>query len=73
MKYEGINPLEKLASGEPYFFIRGQDVHAPAAIRAYATLLSADGDKLGALQVEALGEAVNAWQTAHPERVKRPD
>lgn len=38
-KYAGKNPLMELREGEPYFFIRGQDALAPAAIEAYAGLL----------------------------------
>lgn len=72
-KYEGINPIEKLHEGEPFFFIRGQDLFALQAIKAYETLINASGDKLMAMQVAALGENVRVWQSKNQHLVKHPD
>ncbi len=38
-KYAGINPLDRLHPGEPYFFIRAQDRFSVEAIYDYALLL----------------------------------
>ncbi len=38
-KYTGINPLDRLHPGEPYFFIRAQDRFSVEAIYDYALLL----------------------------------
>lgn len=38
-KYQGVNPLSKLHSGEPYFFIRAQDRLSVEAVKHYALLL----------------------------------
>ena len=38
-KYAGINPLERLHEGEPWFFIRGQDRLSVAAVIEYSHLL----------------------------------
>jgi len=66
-KYVGINPIQKLHDGEPYFFIRAQDVFSPAAIQAYATI---SGDHRDLHPV--IDEFVR-WQKENPDKVKTPD
>jgi hypothetical protein len=68
-----INLETTLHPGEPFFLVRGQDVYSPAIISLYGTLLHANGDKLGSLQIEALAEGVRMWQKANPDLVKHPD
>ncbi len=72
-KYNTIDPRTKLKPGEPWFFLRAQDVHAPATVRSYASVLSSSGDAKGSREVYALADAMAAWQTANPDHVKRPD
>jgi hypothetical protein len=87
MKYKGKNPLEKLHDGEPYFFIRAQDLFSPAAVEHYATLLKNYSDaarrngfdgKADELLKQSLGvlkivEIFMNWQQDHGELVKLPD
>jgi hypothetical protein len=72
-KYATTNPLEKLKPNEPWFFIRGQDIHGPASVRSYASVLSASGDVKGSRECFAIAEAMSAWQKANPDMVKQPD
>lgn len=73
MKYQNINPLEKLHEGEPFFFIRGQDVNAYHAVINYATLLKAQGDIKGSREVRAIADDIQDWQRLNDHLVKRPD
>ncbi len=73
MKYDGVNPLEKLHPGEPFFFIRAQDIYAPAAVMSYASLLRASGDHPGALAVRNVVDHMLEWQEENREKVKKPD
>ena len=73
MKYQNVNPLEKLHPGEPWFFIRAQDIHAAATIQSYASMLNASGDTKGAREVYAIAGTVSQWQIANPDKVKLPD
>ena len=66
-KYDGINPLEKLHPGEPYFLIRAQDVFSPAAVQAYATISQQRKS------LHTVIDAFLAWQKANPDKVKVPD
>lgn len=66
-KYAGINPLEKLHPGEPFFLIRAQDVYSPAAVQAYATI-SGQHHLIHPVVQEFLD-----WQKANPDKVKQPD
>lgn len=66
-KYEGTNPLEKLHPGEPWFFIRAQDVFSPAAVQAYASI---SGQQKA---LHPMIEAFVAWQKENPSLVKIPD
>ena len=72
-KYANTNPLEKLHDGEPFFFVRAQDKFAPAVIKAYATLLSFEGDKSIQREIHVLREEFISWQKANPDKVKHPD
>lgn len=72
MKYATIADLPKLHPGEPFFFIRGQDAHAPAAILHY-TRLTKPRDATQANELMDLLENVTAWQKENPEKVKFPD
>lgn len=65
-KYANRNPLMELHEGEPYFFIRGKDALAPAAIEAYAGLLEAAACAL-LIEVEKL--PATAPTTALVERI----
>lgn len=67
MKYEGIDPRSKLHPGEPYFFIRAQDVFAPAAVQAYATMSHQHAE------LHPMIQAMVEWQRANPDKVKIPD
>lgn len=73
MKYDGINPLSKLHPGEPYFFIRGQDILAPEAIIHYAYSLKQKGDEAGFKEVREIADKVFDWQLENPSLVKMPD
>lgn len=72
-KYEHTNPLEKLHPGEPYFFLRAQDVHAPATVRDYADRLRDAGDELGSLECLAFADRMAKWQGENLDKVKYPD
>ncbi len=73
MKYQNTNPLAKLKPGEPYFFLRAQDIHAPAAVRTYASILSANGDHAGSRECFAIVDAMIDWQKQNPDSTKKPD
>lgn len=72
-KYQGINPLAKLLPDEPFFFIRGRDIHAISAVRSYASMRNADRDIAGSRDCYAIAAAMKDWQAANPDKVKRPD
>ena len=71
--------LGELHYDEPVFLLRGQDLLAPRAIRAYAEELRREallrGGALRAMaeQVDARAESFLDWQKDHPERTKYPD
>lgn len=73
MKYQGINPLEKLHDGEPYFFIRAQDIHSATIVQSYASMLRSNGDHRGANNVMEMVDQINQWQRDNPDKVKKPD
>ena len=66
MKYDS-NPLEKLHPGEPFFFIRAQDVFSPAAVQAYATISRQHKE------LHPVIDAFREWQRANAHLVKIPD
>ena len=83
-KYSGTDPRTKLRSGEPYFFLRAQDVLAPAAVEAYAALLEAasaatpispTGVDLAksARDVRQFADRMRKWQSSNRSVVKLPD
>lgn len=72
-KYEHTNPIEKLHPGEPYFFLRAQDIHAPGAVRDYAKRLGSAGDYRGEQECLASAVRIESWQRENPELVKEPD
>jgi hypothetical protein len=86
-KYAGINPLERLHKGEPWFFIRAQDKLSVAAVIEYSHLLrhesvnsSLRGDKdlsdsldKQADEVLAYAQKFKDWQRENPDKVKLPD
>ncbi len=86
-KYEGINPLTKLHPGEPYFFLRAQDVLAEEIVAAYSHRLQREADKAlasgneelsdrlmqDAIQVIGIAHKFLDWQQDNPDKVKLPD
>lgn len=72
-KYDNVNPLEKLHDGEPYFFLRAQDIHAPATVADYAERLRKTGDKKGWEQCLVFSERIREWQRENLDKVKKPD
>lgn len=72
-KYVNKNPLEKLHDGEPYFFLRSQDIHAPQSVRFYAELLLDAGDERGSNECNNFADSMESWQDANRDKVKEPD
>jgi hypothetical protein len=80
-KYGAISSeLKEIPGDEPVFLLRGQDLLAPRAIRAYADQLYREAvrradDRLAGVadQCEELAEAMLNWQTDNPDRTKYPD
>ena len=86
-KYAGINPLERLHKGEPFFFIRAQDKLSVSAVIEYSHLLryastnaalGNDQDlsyslKKQADEVLSYAQRFKAWQQENPDKVKYPD
>lgn len=71
-KYTG-DPTKKLHPGEPYFFIRGQDVYGPVTVATHAQAMADDGDDVGAAEVGKIAVAMKHWQNSNPTLVKKPD
>lgn len=55
-------------AGEPVFLLRAQDYIAPAAVRAWATLMEMEGDPEMVAEALRIADQMEAW----PHR-KRPD
>jgi hypothetical protein len=86
-KYDGINPLERLNPGEPWFFIRAQDRLSVDAVIEYSHLLRREANKasmrneydlsdsLSKQAAEVLEFAQNFadWQKENSDLVKYPD
>ena len=67
-KYPTLAAFEaKLHPGEPWFVIRGQDVFAPAAVQAYASLSQQHHE------LHPMIGAIVRWQEQNPTLVKKPD
>ena len=73
MKYDGINPINLLHTGEPFFLIRAQDTLAAPAIMAYEKLLREAGDEEEAKEIHDIADAVWNWQLENKDKVKMPD
>jgi hypothetical protein len=71
-KYKDINPIGKLHDGEPYFFIRAQDIHAPYAVRQYAEAVGILDPK-GMIECREFADVMEKWQDENPDKVKQPD
>jgi len=71
-KYENINPIEKLHAGEPYFFLRAQDMHSSYAVRHYAEAVGVLDPKARA-EFLAFAARMETWQNENPDKVKQPD
>lgn len=74
-KYPEIKRLLGIPEDEPIFILRGQDVIAPDAIRAYARKCKLMGfvSQRFTSQVEVCADEMASWQGANRERVKTPD
>ena len=86
-KYQGINPLERLHPGEPWFFVRGQDRLSVAAVIEYSHLLRyeatnsslrGDYDLSDSLSKQAdevleFARMFKDWQENNSDLVKYPD
>ena len=67
-KYPTLAAFEaKLHPDEPWFVIRAQDVFAPAAIQAYATISHQHS------ALHPMVDAMLAWQKVNPDKVKAPN
>ena len=86
-KYAGINPLQRLHEGEPYFFIRAQDKLSVLAVIEYSHLLRhesvnaslrGDHDLSDSLSKQAdevleFARMFKDWQENNSDLVKYPD
>jgi hypothetical protein len=86
-KYEGINPLERLNPGEPWFFIRAQDKLSVQAVIEYSHLLRRESNRAilrndydlsdslnkQAEEVLAFAQTFADWQQNNSDLVKYPD
>ena len=59
--------------GEQWFLIRAQDRFAPAAVDAYAQLVSGTVPDVVLAEIRGIAEQMRQWQAQHPEYVKTPD
>lgn len=71
-KYENTNPLEKLHEGEPYFFLRAQDIRAPYAVHEYAKAVAVMDPKAGE-ELHEFALRMELWQDENPDKVKQPE
>lgn len=71
-KYEYINPLTKLHEGEPFFFLRAQDLLSTHAVRQYAEAVAVT-DPVGAQECREFADRMEKWQDENPTLVKLPD
>ena len=86
-KYSGINPIERLHKGEPYFFIRAQDRLSTAAVIEYSHLLRHESLNASLRGAYDLSDSLNKqadevlefaqrfkdWQRNNSDLVKYPD
>jgi hypothetical protein len=66
-----IDTAGKIPQDEPVFLLRAQDVHAPATLRYYATLLEEAGDIEMAEELKVHARSMLVWQKS--VRVHNPD
>jgi hypothetical protein len=66
-KYENTNPLEKLHAGEPYFFLRAQDMHSTYAVRQYAEAVGVLDPK-GKAECLAFADRMEKWQDENADK-----
>ena len=67
-KYPTLAAFEaKLHPGEPWFVVRAQDMFAPAAVQAYASISGQHAE------LHQLIDAMREWQDANLDLVKKPD
>lgn len=86
-KYAGINPLERLHKGEPYFFVRGQDRLSIDIVIEYSHLLRREANKASMRNEYDLSDSLTKqaeevlefaqdfadWQKENSDLVKFPD
>jgi hypothetical protein len=66
-----IDMENKIPIDEPAFLLRAQDVHAPATLRYYASLLEDAGNTDMANELRLHAKHMIVWQKS--VRVKEPD
>lgn len=73
-KKTGIKCYDNAADDEPLFVLRAVDPATPEAIRAWANEANGLGHRADKVR-EAMNYAdeIEAWQKAHPERMKVPN
>ena len=86
-KYDGLNPLDRIHIGEPWFFIRGQDILSTDAVIEYSHLLRREANKAAmrndydlsdsltkqAAEVLEFAQDFADWQKENNDLVKYPD
>ena len=86
-KYDGINPLNRLHEGEPWFFVRGQDKLSVDIVIEYSHLLRREANKAAmrndydlsdsltkqAEEVLEFAQDFADWQKENNDLVKYPD
>lgn len=75
MSYKSTDEtLKKVGDDEPIFVLRGNDSLAPAIIASWVwEALEAGVSHEKVAEVEHLIDVMEAYQKAHPDRVKIPD
>jgi hypothetical protein len=68
----GWVPIDEFAAGEPYFFLRAQDMHSTYAVRQYAEAVGVLDPK-GKAECLAFADRMEKWQDENPDKVKQPD
>lgn len=65
--------MSKLHPGEPFFIVRGQDVHSVAALEAYHDSLIESDRADYAKEIWQIIRGWEEWQKKNSEKVKEPD
>lgn len=71
MKYENIDPRNKLNENEPYFFLRAQDILSVATLYEYRHILFIRG--LDTTSIEKVINEFQNWQSNNLGKIKLPD